>query len=160
MRPTASRVREALFNILGDVTGFRILDLFCGAGTLGLEALSRGAESAVFVDGSRTSLQCAQENVKRLGASASLLKQNLPGGIHRIRGVFDLVFCDPPYADQPLEALSLPLLECTTPDAVLVWEHDSKALPVPLLEWPSSDTRQYGRTSLTFLRRDSATIHS
>ena len=137
VRPTSSRVREALFNILGDITGHRILDLFCGAGTLGLEALSRGAESALFVDASRASLQCVQENLTRLGLSAPLLKQRLPEGIRRIRGEFDLVFCDPPYAENPLEALAQ-----------------------PLLDWPSVDTRGYGGTSLTFLRRNKSTADS
>jgi 16S rRNA (guanine966-N2)-methyltransferase len=97
VRPTSDRAREALFSILGDVSGARVLDLFCGTGALGIEALSRGAASAVFVD---SEPKLARRNVAELGLSdrSDVLRSDalryLASGDER----FDLVLCDPPYA--------------------------------------------------------------
>ena len=66
-RPTGARVKEALFSILGDVTGARVLDLYAGSGALGIEALSRGAASGVFVESARPALACLRENLTKLG---------------------------------------------------------------------------------------------
>ncbi len=96
VRPTADRVREALFSILGDVQGASVLDLFCGTGALGIEALSRGAGHAVLVD-ARTSL--ANRNVSQLGLRdrCEVVRSDVPRFLRRAAGRFDLIFCDPPY---------------------------------------------------------------
>lgn len=100
-RPTADRVKESLFSILGDrVRGTRVLDLFAGTGSLGLEALSRGASSAVFVD--RATVPLLRENAghTHLLERARFLAQDVFSALSRLAAegeTFDLVFCDPPY---------------------------------------------------------------
>ena len=97
IRPTTDNVKEAVFNILQfDVEGRRVLDLFAGTGQLGIEALSRGAASAVFVDRDRAAVQIVKENLKTCGLNGTLVNTDalsyLKGG-----GTFDLIFIDPPY---------------------------------------------------------------
>ncbi len=96
VRPTADRVREAVFSILGRVEGATVLDLFCGTGALAIEALSRGAERATLVD-SRTSL--ARRNASALGVSGrcEVVRGDAIRYLRRARRRFDLIFCDPPY---------------------------------------------------------------
>jgi 16S rRNA (guanine966-N2)-methyltransferase len=96
VRPTADRVREALFSILGEIGGARVLDLFCGTGALGIEALSRGAASAILVD---THTALARRNVSELGLAArcEVVRSDALRYLRRARRQFDLIFCDPPY---------------------------------------------------------------
>ncbi|MGI8462159.1 MAG: RsmD family RNA methyltransferase [Solirubrobacterales bacterium] len=96
VRPTADRVREALFSILGEITGATVLDLFAGTGALAIEALSRGAGSATLVD---TEARLARRNVDDLGLvdRATIKRADVLSFLRRERGTFDLVFCDPPY---------------------------------------------------------------
>jgi 16S rRNA (guanine966-N2)-methyltransferase len=96
VRPTADRVREAVFSILGDVRGAEVLDLFCGTGALAIEALSRGATHATLVD-TRTSLARRNAGALELGDRCEIVRSD---AIRYLRGTgarFDLVFCDPPY---------------------------------------------------------------
>ena len=96
VRPTADRVREALFAILGEIDSASVLDLFCGTGALGIEALSRGAGRATLVD---IDVSLAQRNVRDLGLEprADVVRSDALGYLRRSRGRFDLIFCDPPY---------------------------------------------------------------
>ncbi len=96
VRPTSERAREAIFSVLGDVTGAIVLDLFCGTGALAVEALSRGAERAVLVD---RDTRLALRNVRELGldSRARLVRSDALGYMRRSRSRFDLIFCDPPY---------------------------------------------------------------
>jgi 16S rRNA (guanine966-N2)-methyltransferase len=96
VRPTADRVREALFAILGEVEVASVLDLFCGTGALGIEALSRGAAEATLVD---TDISLARRNVRGLGLErrAEVVRSDALRYLKRIRSRFDLIFCDPPY---------------------------------------------------------------
>jgi 16S rRNA (guanine966-N2)-methyltransferase len=96
VRPTADRVREALFSVLGDVGGAAVLDLYCGTGALAIEALSRGAARATLVD-THTSL--ARRNVAELdlGESCEIVRSDALRYLRRARQRFDLIFCDPPY---------------------------------------------------------------
>jgi 16S rRNA (guanine966-N2)-methyltransferase len=96
VRPTADRVREALFSILGDVSEARVLDLYCGTGALGIEALSRGAATAELVD---TRPATAHRNVDALGLEgrATVVRSDAMRYLRRQDARFDLVFCDPPY---------------------------------------------------------------
>ncbi len=105
-RPTSDRVREALFSALGHVTSARVLDLYAGTGALGIEALSRGAAHATFVESARPALAALRENLAALGlaGAARVVAQPVAGAASRIggggwlAGPFDLVFADPPYA--------------------------------------------------------------
>jgi len=109
LRPTPDRVRETLFNWLGPwVEGRRVLDLFAGSGALGLEALSRGAAEAVFVECSRVAADALKANAAALGASGATVEcTDALDFLDRTGGEFDLVFIDPPYAS----ALARPALE-------------------------------------------------
>ena len=100
LRPTPDRVRETLFNWLGPwIEGCRVLDLFAGSGALGLEALSRGAAEAVFVETSRTAVRALEANIGLLGAaSAAVLCMDAMRYLERAGEAFDLIFVDPPYA--------------------------------------------------------------
>ncbi|HYU59601.1 MAG TPA: RsmD family RNA methyltransferase [Solirubrobacterales bacterium] len=114
VRPTADRVREAVFSILREVAGARVLDLYCGTGALGIEAISRGAASAELVD-TRTST--ALRNVRELGLEdrCAVIRSDAMRYLRHAESQFDLVFCDPPYklADRlatELESLIAPRL--------------------------------------------------
>jgi 16S rRNA (guanine966-N2)-methyltransferase len=146
-RPTADRVREALFSMLGDVSGARVLDLFAGSGALGIEALSRGAESAVFVESNQQALAALRRNLEAVGADAEVRRQDVLRFLTRPEGTFDLVFCDPPYDDAPRAAAALAdaLPEIARENARIVTESDKRnplELSLPLLvERAYGDTR-------------------
>lgn len=99
-RPVLARVREALFNMLGDMSGARVLDLFAGTGAIGIEAVSRGAASAVFVDSGAGQCAVIRENLSMLGIGGEVIRADVFRAIDRmaVEGrVFDFVFADPPY---------------------------------------------------------------
>ena len=149
-RPTSDRVREALFSILGERThGARVLDLFAGSGALGLEALSRGAETVTFVDDAPAAIKAITANLQALSAGAEVRRGEALRflGEACTRGAqYDLVFLDPPY--RQAERLARPLSEALpavlAPGAVAVAESDRRA---PLaLALPLHDERRYGDT--------------
>jgi 16S rRNA (guanine966-N2)-methyltransferase len=149
-RPTADRVREALFSILGArVDGARVLDLFAGSGALGIEALSRGAESAVFVDDAPAAMRAIRGNLEALGIDADVRRSDalrFLGAAPGSGAQYDLVFLDPPYrlADTLADRLSEALPAVLAPGAVAVAESDRRA---PLaLDLPLLDERRYGDT--------------
>lgn len=101
-RPTTDRIKETLFNILqADIYGCRFLDLYAGSGSIGIEALSRGAKEAVFIERSKAAVGCIKDNLKftRLEDRAVVMEQDVLTGINRLsgKGVFDIVFIDAPY---------------------------------------------------------------
>ena len=156
-RPTADKVRESLFNILRfETPGARVLDLFCGTGALGLEALSRGAREAVFNDLSRDSVRLVGENIRKLGLGRDEAKvYNLDYSVclDRLEGKFDIVFLDPPYRlDCGAEALKkLAGRGLLAEGGVAVLERD--VLPdgeIPGLE--RFDERKYGKAKFAFYR--------
>jgi 16S rRNA (guanine966-N2)-methyltransferase len=146
-RPTADRVREALFSMLGDVGGARVLDLYAGSGALGIEALSRGADSAVFVERDARAVAAIERNLAAVGVEANVVRQDVARFLARADGAFDLVFCDPPY--DSAAGLAGPLAEhlpaLCAEDARIVTESDKRnplVLPFPLLvERAYGDTR-------------------
>ena len=146
-RPTADRVREALFSMLGDVAGARVLDLYAGSGALGIEALSRGAGSAVFVERDRRALAALRGNLEAVGVEADVRSLDALRFVARGEGTFDLVFCDPPYDVAPRVAAPLAegLPAMLDEDARIVTESDKRKpllLPLPLLvERAYGDTR-------------------
>ena len=159
-RPTSDRVREALFSILGDVAGLDVLDLFAGSGALGLEALSRGAASATFVEEARPALVALRENVATLdvGAQATVVAAEARSALRRLAGQgarFGLVFLDPPYAaaGTPDAIADLVAHGLLVPGAWVVVEHATRDVPPaapPVLE--RRFARAYGDTTLTFHR--------
>jgi 16S rRNA (guanine966-N2)-methyltransferase len=157
-RPTAARAREALFAILVDVRDARVLDLYAGSGALGLEALSRGAERAVFVEVNKAAQRAIRDNVVRLGvdARATLLPLRAEAALRALErhGPFSLVFADPPWADAQaafgfLERLATGAL--LAPAARLVLEHAARSGPVIAESSPLTpvDTRRWGDTAVT-----------
>jgi len=148
-RPTSDRVREALFSILGPLDGIDVLDLFAGSGALGIEALSRGASSAVFVDDDPRAVAVIRDNLDSLGLSARVHKRDGMAYLRSPReGPFGLVFLDPPYssAGELAGALSEGLPALSTDDARIVSESDKRhplELSLPLL-----DERVYGDTRI------------
>ena len=105
-RPTTDKVKESLFNIIQfDIEGRRVLDLFAGTGQLGIEALSRGAESAVFVDSSNKAVALIKENISRCGFEefSTVLRSDWKDALRRQREKFDIIFLDPPYDTQLLK---------------------------------------------------------
>src|SRR5882724_5521373 len=110
-RPTGARVKEALFSILGDMSALSVLDLYAGSGALGIEAVSRGAGSVVFVESARPALACLRENLTKLGLEsvASVLPLRVESALPRLRkyGPFGLVLCDPPWRDAETARLQL-----------------------------------------------------
>jgi 16S rRNA (guanine966-N2)-methyltransferase len=161
LRPTLDRVREALFSILGDVTGSSVLDLFAGTGALGIEALSRGAARAVFVEHDRRILDVARSNVDSVGFAdrARLELGALPEALAAIvrRGDrFDLVLMDAPYDGSARDAtLADPRLAALiADDGTLVVEHDQHhPAPEALGDLRRIDERRYGSTRLSFYQR-------
>ena len=160
IRPTLDRVRESLFNILMNrVEGCRFLDLFAGTGANGIEALSRGAASAVFVDQDIKALDLIQRNLKktRLETSAECHRLVLPKGIATILGrngvPFDVVFCDPPYAFSGHLALlaEIKSQQLLAVDGVIVMETSSDMeLPQQVGDLSQTSRRVYGDTALSF----------
>lgn len=147
-RPTADRVREALFSMLGDVGGARVLDLYAGSGALGIEALSRGAASAVFVDRDPAAVAAIRRNLDELGvAEAEVRRRDALAFLAGREASFDLVFCDPPYdsASRLAGPLSAALPALLGENARTVTESDKRTpleLTLPLLlERTYGDTR-------------------
>jgi 16S rRNA (guanine966-N2)-methyltransferase len=109
-RPATDRVRESIFGTLGErAEDARVLDLFAGSGALGIEALSRGAAAAVFVERDARAAETIRQNlaVTGLGASATVVRADVASFLHQNVEVFDLVFCDPPYEDVDVMAILL-----------------------------------------------------
>ena len=156
-RPTLDRVKEAMFSILTPyLASASVLDLFAGSGALGIEALSRGADKAVFVDNSNAAMDIIKKNASsaRVSAKASFALSSAEDYLKKSSLKFDIVFLDPPYA----AALYKPSLDLIASKAllneggVIVLEWDS-ALPRPdiPLDFSLLKERKYGRVMLTFL---------
>lgn len=154
-RPTSEKVREAVFQILGDPAGARVLDLFAGSGALGIEALSRGAAHATFVDSGRPALEAVRGNLAALGVGdrASVIAADAIAFARRPPAEpWTLVFLDPPYASElgarALEAIPIAAL---APGAVIVVEHDRRHPPPDAAgSLLRTDQRRYGDTHLSF----------
>jgi 16S rRNA (guanine966-N2)-methyltransferase len=148
-------VREALFSILGPLDDMRVLDLFAGTGALGIEALSRGAASATFVESERPAFAVLEANIGALGLEAELVRADALSWLERnAERSYDLVLVDPPYdsADRLAGSLSRALPAVTAGDALIVTESDKRA---PLgLTLPLVRERTYGRTRIGIHRVD------
>jgi 16S rRNA (guanine966-N2)-methyltransferase len=159
-RPTSDRVREALFSIVGPLDSERVLDLFAGSGALGIEALSRGAASAVFVELDRVAAGVLAENLAALGLQAPEAELRRSDALAVLRSArearekYDLLFIDPPYDQAGLWAreLSAALPDLMSPRARVVVESDRRE---PLdLAVPLQRQRRYGDTLITIHGHD------
>jgi len=159
LRPTSDRVRESLFsmlNSLGAIEGAQVLDLFAGTGALGLEALSRGAARARFVENGRVALGLLEENIKLLtfSARADVLRRDAcnPGPVEGAPAT--LVFLDPPYGRRLGEAALDAALKggWLAPGALIVWEENAPVIPPRGMAQKAR--RKYGETQITVLEWD------
>ncbi len=158
-RPTAERVKEALFSVIQfDLPGAAVLDLFGGTGQLGIEALSRGAGSAVFVDAAEAPCGLIRENLKRtkLESQAKILRCDYLDYLSRCTEKFGIIFLDPPYAEVFLENA----LKCITEidilqtGGIIVAERPAgKELPWDFPGFSRSKDYRYGKTLVTLYRK-------
>jgi 16S rRNA (guanine966-N2)-methyltransferase len=155
-RPTSEKVREAVFAILGSVTECRVLDLFAGTGALGLEALSRGAAHATFVDSARAAVTALRGNLRALGLEdrATVIAGDavVSAARHAPATPWQLVFVDPPYrSDLAVRAVAALPADHLAADAVIVIEHDRHNVPPDALgSLLRTDQRRYGDTLISF----------
>ena len=147
-RPTSDRVRENTFNLVGPVDGAAVIDLFAGSGAMGIEALSRGAERAVFVESSREACRTINANLDKLRLHATVLCADVLRTLATERGAYDLVLLDPPYEFAGHERIAPHLPRILAPDGLLVYETPAKVEPqVDGLEVRTS--RRYGAARIT-----------
>ena len=163
IRPTSDKVREAIFNILPREFPFkRALDLFAGTGAMGLEALSRGALEATFVDSGAEAISVIRKNMESCGAEARVFKSSVQASLKQFsrKGEeFDLIIIDPPYSStllsEALEAIDRDAL--LAPGGVIVAETTKRApLEAELRGLELFDERRYGDTAVYFLRHKAA----
>ncbi len=152
-RPTSDRVRENAFNLIGPVDDAAVIDLFAGSGAMGLEALSRGAASCVFVESDRDACRTVNANLDKLRLHATVLCQDALRALAQERREYDLVLCDPPYGFEALDRLAPHLARVLAQDGLLVYESAGRADPpeIPGLEIRTS--RKYGATRLTLFQQ-------
>lgn len=159
-RPTADRVKEALFSIIQfDLPGAKVLDLFGGTGQLGIEALSRGAKSAVFVDAGEPACRLIRENLRRtkLETDTSVVRSDYLAYLQRCREKFDIIFLDPPYAEVFLEnALNcIAEIDILQSGGIIIAERPvGKELPWELDGFTRSKDYKYGTVLLTLYRKN------
>jgi len=159
-RPTSDKVKQALFNILADKTmACRFLDLYSGTGAIGIEALSRGAESSVFVENDSIALKVLEKNLAktRLEGRALISRTAVSLAIRAFvkQGRrFDIIYADPPYDIDDLEALAKNSGEILDTDGIVIIETDAKRAFGDVSPLVIKDERKYGGTKLVFLRKE------
>jgi 16S rRNA (guanine966-N2)-methyltransferase len=148
-RPTSDRAREAAFNLIGPVDGARVLDLYAGSGAMGLEALSRGAAGATFVEGDRDAVRTIERNLDKLRLTgARVVHGDAVRFLATDGGTYDLVLCDPPYDRFDPVALGRYLRARLAPDGLLVVETSSREAE-PELPFTLRTSRRYGAARIT-----------
>ena len=157
VRPTSEKVKEALFSAIQfDIEGRRVLDLFAGSGQLGIEALSRGAETATFVDSSNTSIKIIKQNLENtnLSHSAKVCPMDYSSFTAMCRDTFDIVFLDPPYA----KGLLLPAIKSVLPlmsdYGIIVCEYPPEVeIPESIGGFKIYRTYRYGKINVSIYRK-------
>ena len=156
VRPTTDKVKESIFNIIQfDIEGRRILDMFCGCGQLGIEALSRGAASAVFVDISRASIAVTEENLTTTGfrsMSKTVLANSLEY-LDRTSEIFDIAFLDPPYHAGIMEDAIERVAPHMADGGIIVCETGEREVLPEDIEGFTSKRYKYGKIALTVYRK-------
>jgi 16S rRNA (guanine966-N2)-methyltransferase len=159
LRPTQDRIRQVIFSSLAEsIPGARVLDLYAGTGSFGIEALSRGAASATFVEQEPEAVQCIRANLLHCKLSGDVRQEDVAAFLQKPPAVprYDLIFADPPYVksrglldDDPLLESAMAFLE---EDGLFVWEHYADRQLEKTGLWEVIRQRKYGETGLTFLR--------
>ena len=158
-RPTGDKVKEAMFSIINiDIPGSKVLDLFGGTGQLGIEALSRGAQSAVFVDAREEACKLIRENLRRtkLEQQGKVVRSDYMDYLKRCKETFSIILLDPPYAEEFLEnALNrITEIDILQSDGIIVTERPlGKELPFEFDGYIRSRDYKYGKTLLTIYRK-------
>jgi 16S rRNA (guanine966-N2)-methyltransferase len=166
IRPTMEKIRGAIFSSLGDrVIGAKVLDLFAGSGAFGLEALSRGAANATFVDNHRDAIAAIQSNFEKTKLRGAIIRLDVFGFLKSNREQFDLIFADPPYAKSPSDPdsagqlLSSPLTPAAlASEGLLILERVAGSTPINPAIWSVIRAKRYGATEVVILARGSNEI--
>lgn len=157
MKPTQGLVRAAMFNILADrIHGARVADLFCGAGSLGIEALSHGARSVLFVDAAQEPLRHLKRNLSTLPGEARIRRGDATRILSRLNPApFDVVFLDPPYGRGFVKPVVEKLIDhnLLAPDGLIVVEHSAREPDFTCPGVELTKRRTYGETIVSILRR-------
>jgi len=162
IRPTQDKVREAIFNILGDISGRRVLELFAGSGAFGIEALSRGVEHVTFVDNNFKCANTIRLNLESLHIAnnkCNIIKSDAFTAIPKLKesaGQFDIVFMDPPYYKEMAKKCLIIADGCDILSRIglMLVEHFKKdALPLDLKTLTMQEERRYGDAVITIFRR-------
>lgn len=158
VRPTTDKVKEAIFSsIQFDIEGRRFLDLFAGSGQMGLEALSRGAASCVFIERNDAAAKVCRENIAACGfeGSSKLIKGDALSFLNTTNDKFDIAFLDPPYLDAVLEKALILLSEKMSDYGVIICEHPNEAkLPENIGGFEVSKRYRYGKINVTTYKKD------
>ena len=158
VRPTLDRVKESVFNMIAfDIAQARVLDLFCGSGALGIEALSRGAEEAVFVDSAKASLAVTQKNLEatHLLSQATLCLSDSVQFLQKTTEPFDLIFIDPPYKAKLYDAVveTIAMRGLLAPEGTLVIEAAAEeAISIPEQTFSSVREKTYGKVKILIIK--------
>lgn len=159
IRPTTDRAKQTIFDILShriDFDGIEVLDLFAGSGSLGLEAISRGARSVIFVEKSRQSIGMLEKNIAALGCAeqCTIHQADVFWYLKNTRHAFDLVFVDPPYALETIGKLPNAILQSgvAKPGTYIVMEHSRKTPEVQSLEQYDVIKKPFGQTIVLIMK--------
>lgn len=156
VRPTTDRTKESIFNIIGPaIVGAKCLDLYAGFGGIGIEALSRGANSVVFIEKNRHNTKIIKENLAMISEDAEVIVNDVLKAIKFLTANFDLIYMDPPYEDEKLYIETLELIrdkELLTPKGIVIIEYDSKGdLKLPN-GYDIIKEKKYGKAGITLVR--------
>lgn len=158
VRPTLDRVKESVFNMIAfDISDASVLDLFCGSGALGIEALSRGAKRAVFVDKNATALSVTKQNLTatRLADNAKLVQSDSIVYLQNTNDVFDIILIDPPYQAQLYERVLQEILErkLLAPNGIIVVESAESDPPeIPVKLFSEVREKKYGKVKIFLIK--------
>ncbi len=156
-RPTSDKVKEGLFSAIQfDIEGRRILDLFAGSGAMGIEALSRGAKSAVFVDNSKAAIYTIEENIRSCGFknNTKVYNTDYKSFLAANKDLFDIVFLDPPYKAGVLEDAIKGVIPFLSDYAIIIAEHPTELiLDDEICGFSVTKRYKYSKTAATIFRR-------
>lgn len=158
IRPTADLVKEALFAHLYDVEELNFLDLFCGCGGIGIEAISRGAKLVHFVDSSSKSLFFVKQNLSDLIGDFKIFKTDYLNFLKKTECKYDIIFIDPPYANFEYYTKSLNIIKqrnLLNDGGVVICEHDNN-LKLDVCDYEITSTKKYGKKFLTYLKSNNS----
>lgn len=159
IRPTTDNVKESVFNIIQfDIEGRRVLDLFAGTGQLGIECLSRGASSAVFVDQSREAVKIVKDNLKACGLTGTVVQADAMSFL-RTCGKFDIIFVDPPYDSDLYESVlnTVNSIDILSDGGIIICEsRRERALPEMTAPYKKRREYTYGKVKLCIYTKENA----